>query len=597
MQNKSSKDLGADSASHRQIKFSITQTGESALKFSPSNLDAFDIPIRLLPARGNAEIELVVKVPLRAVPYMRTEAHITLNFTPPDKSEPCPIQTYDLPIQVSNSFRYDPEAKFLLVTNLETSADEVETWHHLICNRFGMKMDTWNVSVNGHLELLGGARNTEKQTLFQLYKGKTIIMLGNNFPYFDRGQRTAMNLIDPKEFAPAAFGGTNLFISAVDVDKIQPFQFTRLLRTSAYPESREFTTVKELVNAIIVERHEKNFYNTQYVCLPTTRGDNSQRCSSKANRAASELLRRLPNLRFMISWTSAEALERTVNSAGRVEVKPCTPYDRSKLIVTRAVPASRSEEMNEFAILLSLPFTTKLEMLWNEFGEVKPAQRNGYPRGIAEIIKVDIVTELARFINITPPWPDSIEKAEVFSHLPRLNEFFAYNSSRAFSQESVERVVEMVGDLKLLADCSPGSSPRQVTFSTRRKNIWTELLPKIDAFIKDHFASGVKAVNAAFNKYVTEQTTRTVSEPPASRKSKIVQRAVAKVPVYVGMDFSERTTGVVDFELLGNIVGSQTEAKAWKQTDWSAATQLDGDLAHAKEQVTDDLSRLPGYSA
>ena len=63
------------------------------------------------------------------------------------------------------------------------------------------------------------------------------------------------------------------------------------------------------------------------------------------------------------------------------------------------------------------------------------------------------------------------------------------------------------------------------------------------------------------------------------------------------MDFSDSTTGIVDFEMMGNIVGNQKEAGDWKQTDWSSATQLEGDLAHAKEQVTDDMSRLPGYSA
>ena len=331
--------------------------GESALKFGPSNVDALEIPIRLLPARGGADIDMVVKSPAegRSLYENRSTYHPSTLLLPTILSH-VQFKLMIFRFKCPTTFRYDPEAKFLLVTNIETSADDVESWHQMICNRFGMKMDVWNVSVNGHLELLGGARNTERQSLFQLYKGKTIIMLGNYFPYFDRGQRTAMNLIDPKDFASAAFGGTNLFISAMDVDKYQPFQLTRLLRTSAYPETREFTTVKELVNAIVLERHEKNFYSTQYVCLPTQRGDNSQRCSSKANRAANELLRRLPSLRFMISWTSAEALERTVNSAGRVEVKPCTPYDRSKLVVTRPVPASRAEEMNEFAVLVSLPF-------------------------------------------------------------------------------------------------------------------------------------------------------------------------------------------------------------------------------------------------
>src|SRR5205814_10661148 len=67
--------------------------------------------------------------------------------------------------------------------------------------------------------LLAGSRAAERQTLWQMYKGKTIIMLGNQFPYFDRGQRTAMNLIDPKDSSPAVFGGTSIFVSGMSVDQ------------------------------------------------------------------------------------------------------------------------------------------------------------------------------------------------------------------------------------------------------------------------------------------------------------------------------------------------------------------------------------------
>jgi hypothetical protein len=531
---------------------------------------------------------------------MKTDLHISLQLTPPDNSELCTIQTYDLPIQVSNSFRHDPAAKVLLVTNYETSADDVETWHQLICGRFGFKMDVWNVCVNGHLELLGGPRNMERQSLFQLYRGKTIIMLGNTFPYFDRGQRTAMNLIDPKDFVPETFNGTNLFISAMNVDKNQPGQLTRLLRASSYPNSREYNKIKELVAAIMAERHETSFYNTQYVCLPTPQGDNAQRCSSKANRAAAELLKRLPSYRFMISWTSAEALDRAVNSAGKIEVWPCTPYDRSKFILTRPVPDNRYEEMNEFAVLVSLPFTTKLEMLWNEFGEDKSGQRKYSPPGLSEVIAVDIITELARFVSASPPWPDCIEKTEILSHIPRITEFLKYDTGRLFSPASVNRVVDILGDLTLMADCCPGSLPRKVTIATRRKNLWSELLQKIDQFIKFHFGHLGSKSNVAktqYIKYVTEETARTLNDSPGGRKAKIVQRIVAKVPIYVGMDFSDSKTGVVDFETLGNIVRNQTEAAAWKQTDFSNATRLEEDLAHAKEEVTDDMSRLPGYTA
>ena len=433
------------------------------MTFGPSNADDYVLPISLLPARGSADVEVVVKVPSKAEPYTKTQARISLELTPPDNSAPYTIQTYDIPIQVSNAFRYDPEAKFLLVTNFETTGTEVDSWHHMISTRFGMKMDVWNVSVNGHLELLGGSSNAERQSLFQLYKGKTIIMLGNSFPYFERGQRTAMDLIDPKDFVASASDGTNLFISALDVNQNQPVHLTRLLRTSSYSLNREFDTVQQLVKAIILERHEKTFYNTVFVCFPKVRGNNATRCASKATRASRELLRHLPHLRFIVSWTSAEALDSGVTGAGRVEIRPCIPFDRSKFILTRPVPANRSDEMNEFALLLALPFATKLAILWKEFSEDRTTAKQGTPRGVAEIVMLDLVTELARLVHPTPPWPDTIQKAEVLSYLPRLEAFLKHDPDRHFSQTCLE----------------PGRP------NARRPHAIGELLPRIDASSSD----------------------------------------------------------------------------------------------------------------
>jgi hypothetical protein len=597
VENKSGKDLGADSRSNRQIEFRITQSGQSALEFGPSNTKSFEIPVGLLASNSSQDVELRVKVPTTAAAYTKTHVRVSLYLTPPDNSEPCMIQVYEIPIQVSIPYRYDSEAKVLLVTNFNTLADDVETWYELVCHRFGLKMDVWNVSVNGHLELVGRQKTAEPQSLFQLYKGKTIVMLGNTFPYFDRGQRTTTDLIEPKEFAKAAFGGTNLLVSGLDndVDTKQTLNLTLLLRASNYPQSREFATVKQLTAAIALECHEKDFYNTKFVCTPKPRGDNSQRCASKAKRAASELLKRLPNCRFMISWTPSGTAAGT--TAGRVEVMPCTPYVNAKFLLTRPVPGHRFQEMNEFAVLLSLPFTTKLEMLWEDFGnDGSPAKRRVSTYSLAAAVELDVIAELNRFVNLNSPWPDCVEKQQLFSHLPRLNEFFNYNTSRPFTQASEGQIVEILGDLSLLTDCCPGSAPRSLTVVTRRKNLWSEVMPKIKMFIKLHYGHlGSNVVKAPYIKYVSEETARTSSQTPGSRKTKIMDRVLAKIPINIGTDFLESSTGLIDFEMMGNIVLDPTEAAAIKQADWSNSTRLEGDLALAKEEVNDEMSRLPAY--
>jgi hypothetical protein len=564
------------------------------LTFGDAKSTSLEIPISVLPAGGNIKVELPVKVPLTARPYKKTDVKVSLLLTPPDRSAPCPIQVYDLPLQVSNTYSHNPEAKVLLVTNFETTSDEMDMWNYLICNRFGSKMDVWNVSVNGHLELLAGSRAAERQTLWQLYKGKMVIMLGNQFPYFDRGQRTVMNLIDPKDFSLAVFGGTSIFASGMSVDQKNPLNLTRLLCTPSYSLSVEFNTIKQLVEAVRVERHEKNFYTTQFVCLPAEKGDNVARCASKANRAASELLRHLPNYRFMISWTTAEQCDKPVTGAGRVEVRPCVPYADSKFILTKP-ERSRKEEMNEFAILLALPFKTKLDMLWKEFSQERKAKAN--PPNVLEVIKAEMIRELARLVHAEPPWPDTIERPAILSHIPRVHEFFQHEPGLAFSENSLTPVLELLGDFRLLVDCCPGSAPRKVTVATRRKNLWSEVIQQIDLFIGLHFSHvGLKVAKAQYLKYVADETAKTMNDTPMGKKSKLVHRVLGKVPVNVGQDFVDTSVGVVDFELMGNIVGSQTDSAARKQSDFAAATQLDEDLAHAREQVEHDITRLPGYS-
>ena len=551
-----------------------------------------------MPANSSKEIELLVKVPPTAPPYTRTKLQISLYLTSPDNTETIAIQSFVLPIQLSNTFRHDPNADVLLVTNFATDAHEVDSWYRLITDKFGMKLDIWNVTVNGHLELLGRSNLAERQSIFELYKGKTIVILGNSYPYFSRGSRTTLNLIDPKDFAKAATEGTHVFLVGTDA---KPEHVARLLRASSYPLSREFDTIQALVDAALVERQEKSFSNTIFSCLPKPRGDNTQRCTVKARRAAGELRRKLPSQRFIISWTSAERLDRAGNVAGKIEVMPCTPF-ASKVVLTRMVPESRAEEMNEWGILLSLPFKTKLEILWKEFGDDIAAGARGAPRGFADVVAYDMANELARLVHDTPPWPDCIEKTTIFQHLPRLDEFFNHDPAQPFSPGSVHRVVEMLGDIRLLADCIPGSFPRQLTFQTRRKNIWADVIDRIYTFLMIHYGhlggkSAVKDVHRLLLKYVDEEMAKTLTDTPARRKESILRRISGKLGVIVGDDFADGKTGIVDLELVGNIVINQMEAAEWKQMDWVGKTQLEGDLALAKDATGQDMTRLPGYGS
>jgi hypothetical protein len=563
-----------------------------------SSAASSEISLHVLPANTSQEIELLVKVPTTAPPYTKMKLQVSLYLTTPDKAETTAIQSFVLPIQLSNTFRHDPNADILLITNVETDTHEVDSWYRLIAHKFGMKLDVWNVSLNGHLELLGGSKLSERQSIFDLYRGKTIVILGNSYPYFNRGPRTTLNLIDPNDFAKAAMEGTHVFLVGTDA---KPEHVARLFRASAYTLSREYDKVQALVDAALVERQEKSFYNTIFNCLPKPRGDNAQRCTVKSRRAARELCRKLPNQRFIVSWTSAERLDRAANVAGKIEVMPCTPFS-SKVIMTRTVPEVRVEEINGWGIFLSLPFKTKLEFLWKEFGDDIAAAKKGAPEGFADVVAYDMANELSRLVHDSPPWPDCIEKDSLFQQLPRLDEFFKHDPSQPFSIGSLNQVVEMLGDVRLLADCIPGSFPRQITVQTRRKNLWSEVLDRINSFLMFHYGhigggTGTKDARRLLLKYINEQMAKTINDPPARRKEAMLKRISGKLGVVVGDDFADGKTGIVDLELMGNIVINQVEAAEWKQMDWAAKSRLDEDLALAKLMVGEDMTKLPGYGS
>jgi hypothetical protein len=136
-----------------------------------------DISVNELRSNAKEGIQFLLQIKPDEIPYTRKEVRLALSLTPADGGEACAIQQFELPIQISNTFRYNPNANVLLVTNINTPAGQVESWRER-CNCLGLHMDIWNVSLNGHLELTGEhpQRNNGPSKLFELYSGKTIVM-------------------------------------------------------------------------------------------------------------------------------------------------------------------------------------------------------------------------------------------------------------------------------------------------------------------------------------------------------------------------------------------------------------------------------------
>lgn len=543
---------------------------------SSNIVDHVEMPVDLLPPNESTNVQARVKIIPTATPYEQLPLRVALHFTPPEKNELVPIQHYDLQIQVSEIFHHDPESKVLLITNSETSAEVVALWKSLVCERLNMKMDICNVSLEGHFDVMTGSKDMLGQNLFKFYKAKTIIMLGNTFPYFERDQRRAIDLVDEEDLEPAMTNEASLFISTVESLEQNTVHVPRLLRPSSIVVSREFKTIKKLVSGIVDSRKSKDFFKTRFICQPKGKvGNQSQRCLQKATRAGAELLKRVPDLRFVISWIPASALNGSPKGkAGKVEVLPCRPYGNSKVFFTNPTADHRFTDVNTFCILLSLQLPTRLGMLWDEL------ENSTFSKILFDVIEYDLVIEMKRFSNPQAPWPDSLQSGSMHSYLKRLDAFLTYDPNRQFSQASVDRITLLLGNLRLLADCCVGTWPRALTFATRRKALCSALTNRFDTFLNSHYVHlRDKTVNRKYSKYLADQSKNLKSIPLPNRKIALIRQIVNNMGLGVG--FISQTTDIYDVEMMGNVV----VGVKWEQFHVSHKARLKQDLAHAKDEV------------
>ena len=454
LRNKCLHDLGFASNSGRELNIVAEEICDRQSDYIVAKENAASsfvaaVPIECLPSSATRRAWLGIKIIPTTVPYSKTKIRFSLQI---ERSEDINtqdlIQHYEFPIQVCNEYRHNPEANVLLITNCETSKVEVDNWKLLLCTRLGMEMDIFNVSIYGSLTT-ASPNGGPSQNLFHLYRRKIVIILGNQFEYFDNGHRTAIDLIDQTDFVDAALDGTSLIVTCTKFEGDMRLQIQRLL-FSRYSRTRSFMTVKELIMAIQKAQYEQGFLDTKFIVTPLLKHyDPMTRCTTKATHAAVELQKYFPNLRFTISWLPSSSTNLRI--AGNIQVLPSVPY-KAKLLITGGDMDSCLHS-NEFCILLSLPFSTRLKMLWEVFAR----QRSGQVNQLSAVVKLDLALELARFIGTNPEWPDSIPRRDIILQLTRLDEFLRYDVGCQVSIASVTDSTKILADLAFLVECCQGS--------------------------------------------------------------------------------------------------------------------------------------------
>lgn len=427
--NKSNKALGPLSYSKRRIETQISFPGDFGVLLSPQNIwdTQVDRHITELRAQEFIPVGQKLRIASDAKSYQHVAIQVDLYISVPlngitnldnPEVEMQLIQQNDLVVQISAHHTFNNESKFLLVTNSKISRNRVQAIQCFINNELNMQMDEWNVSLYGGLQLRLENIEDPPDYVLGLYRGKTIIFMGNQFEYFDSGTRNACEICDPRILAEICVHGTGLLF----LESSGQEAFQRLARSLVFPvpyrienisdhvkSSRNFASRSAMLESISQHMIVGGSPEIAVYTLPVKRHWYRRRNrawpEAEAKRLAKFLRQRLPQERFLVTavWQDTGT---AAESEIRVIVLHGVPHPTS-VIASEAQP--KSPELSQFEAFMiadSLPSSTRVDIAWS-----LPANESSSSPLAMEAVSLSLLLSISAEIHTflhKANWPNAI---------------------------------------------------------------------------------------------------------------------------------------------------------------------------------------------
>jgi hypothetical protein len=305
-----------------------------------------------------------------------SEGYLTLELmlSDPVTRELRSVQKHQMHMQISGVYSLSPNPSYLLVVNSKTPNHAIHQIISLIRHRLHTHLDIFNLSLKGSYE-----SPVNNENVLRSYIGKSVIIFGNSFPYFDQGDHDPWSLLDPWHTGLLAKGGTNILFAAVS-----NLEGLKLWAGNATFPAHDFTAGAHSVNDVNVDNLVNQLRNTDARVLTSemavhrfpvrkgTFGTVQSTVDSAANSAAKKLNKNLPLRRF-IAVPDAEAY-REVEKIGGVIVCEGVSKNSKMMASVELFPQSAPEtniisDYHMYFIISCLPFAVKARMFWNMIGK------------------------------------------------------------------------------------------------------------------------------------------------------------------------------------------------------------------------------------
>jgi hypothetical protein len=304
-----------------------------------------------------------------------SEGYLTLELmlSDPATSKMRSVQKHQMYMQISGVYSLSPNPSYLLVVNSKTPNHAIHQIISLVRHRLHTHLDIFNLSLTGSYK-----SPITNENVLKSYTGRSVIIFGNNFPYFNQGNKYPWSLLDPWHTGLLTKGGTNILFAAVS-----NLEGLKLWAGNATFPAHDFTAGAHSINDENVDNlvaklrriDSKVLTSDMVVHRFTVKkgmfGTVQSTVDSAANSAAKKLNKSLPLRRFITvpdveAWREAEKI-------GGVIVCEGVPKN-SKMIASvglfpQSAPRTIISDYDMYFIISCLPFAVKARMFWNMIGK------------------------------------------------------------------------------------------------------------------------------------------------------------------------------------------------------------------------------------
>ncbi|KAK0708516.1 hypothetical protein B0H67DRAFT_590447 [Lasiosphaeris hirsuta] len=288
---------------------------------------------------------------------------IDLTLADPSTNELRSVVSFDLRIQVSPSYRYNPAAHFLLVINAQSPNAFVLQILHFI--EYGMRLDVdvFNLSLNG--AFVATDEKGEEYAVLSNYTGKSVIILGNRMNYFQSGVREPWELLDVGQAFSLACRGTGfLVVAPTNKDSLKGFAHLLSIpssATGAISPPTPSTDIKDALKKLVAATDSPIPSRLTLSIKKKVLQKLDKTIASKAKSVHQALKKAFPLRRFVVATD-----ENVDPKQGVLNIIEGLPHGAN--LVASMQEYSRAPVLSEYHIVMFahlLPFKERCAMFWN----------------------------------------------------------------------------------------------------------------------------------------------------------------------------------------------------------------------------------------